>query len=108
MGSIVIRDDKMCFSFCVHDLLHVCNKSICTGHQGVGLGASFCPITSWKENAKRFMLLEERPGPGLQLTVIISKGAHIKCPISNSLDNQDHNPISEINGKIKIKRRWYV
>lgn len=56
----------MCFSFCVHDLSHVCNKSIITGHQGVGLGASLCPMTSWKENVKKIhMLLDERPGSGL-------------------------------------------
>lgn len=88
-------DDKLCFSFCVHDLLHVCNKSVCTGRRGVGLGASLCPVTSRKENVKKIdMLLQERPGSGLQLTVTISKGEHIKCPISNSPDNQDHNLIS--------------
>lgn len=48
----------------------------------VGLGTSFGPTTRWKENVRKsHMLLEERPGSGLQLTAVISKGAHIKSPI---------------------------
>lgn len=50
----------------------------------------------------------ERPGSGLQLTVTISRGTHIKHPTSKGLDNQDRNLTSTVNGRIKAKRGWYV
>lgn len=95
------RDDKINFSFCVHDLLHVCNKSS-------GVGSIILSYYKLERKCKRHTLLEKRPGSSLQLTAVISKGAHIKFPISNSLDNWDHTLISGVKGRIQRRRRWYV
>lgn len=68
------RDDKILVSLFMIYFMFVIDL--------VGLGESLCPTTRWEENVRKtHILLEERPGPGVQLSAVISKGAQIKSPI---------------------------